>query len=381
MKILFTGGGTAGHIMPIIAVARELRSKAAGDLRLFYLGPKDEFSEKLLSQEGITMNFIFGGKLRRYFDPKSFFKNAVDVFFKIPLGFFQAFYHIFLISPDIILSKGGYGSLPTVLAGWFLLTPVFLHESDVVPGLANKIMSRFSLEIFASFPVEKTEYFPRKKMLFVGNPIRAEILLGSLKEAEGVFRLKGGKPLILVLGGSQGSQRINDVLLAILPDLLVQFEIIHQTGAKNLGEIEAETNIVLAPKGASGEKLQDYYHARPFLEEPELKHAFAAADLVISRAGSGTIFEIAALGKPSLLIPLPEAAQNHQLKNAYVFASSGACQVLEESNLTPRFFLERVKYLLGTPDKLAQMAESAREFSKPLSAKLIADYIEEYLNQ
>lgn len=376
MKILFTGGGTAGHIFPIIAVAREFKKKNSGNqVELFYLGPRDEFSQDLLSREGIRVNFILAGKIRRYFSPKSVLQNIFDILVKVPAGFLHALYYVFIISPDLIFSKGGYGSLPSVLAGWLLLTPVFLHESDVAPGLANRLLSRFSVEVFVSFPVEKTGYFPSEKMICVGNPIRKEILEGKNKKAENTLKLKGGRSVILVLGGSQGSERINDTILAVLPNLLSDFEIIHQVGTKNFAQVAAEVKIV------AEEKLRQYYHIFPFLGEEELKQAYGASSLVVARAGSGTIFEIATQRKPSLLIPLPEAAQNHQLKNAYAYAENGACQVLEEANLTSRFFLERIKYLLSSPDKLKQMAEGASSFAKPSSAKIIAAYLEEYLSQ
>lgn len=376
MKILFTGGGTAGHIFPIIALSRELKKKySVNPVELFYLGPKDEFSRELLSREGIKVNFILAGKIRRYFNPKSFFQNILDILVKTPVGFCQALYHIFVISPDLIFSKGGYGSLPTVFAGWLFLTPVFLHESDVAPGLANRLLSRFSLEIFVSFPVEKTGRFPSEKMIYAGNPIRTEILESKDTEEENIIKTKGDRPVILVLGGSQGSERINDVILAVLPDLLSEFEIIHQTGTKNFAQVAAEVKIVVP------EHLKQYYHIFPFLKERELKQAYETSKLIVTRAGSGTIFEIAALGKPSILIPLPEAAQNHQLENAYAFAENGACHVLEETNLTSRFFLERIKYLLSSPDKLAKMSGASLSFAKPSSAKIISAYLAEYLSQ
>lgn len=377
MKILFTGGGTAGHISPIIGVCREMRKiyPQERDLQFFYLGPRDKFGEILLSQEGIKVKTIFAGKIRRYFGFKSLFQNIFDILFRIPIGFFQALFHIFITSPDLIFSKGGYGSAPVVFSGWLLLVPIFLHESDIAPGLANRLMSRFALEIFVSFPVEKTGYFRPEKMISIGNPVRNEILQGEKEKARELFKLTSQKPAILILGGSQGSQRINDVILAILPELLTNFELIHQVGEKNFKEIESEVRIVV------DKELQKNYHLFPFLQEQELKQAYRVADLVISRSGSSSIFEIAAVGKPSILIPLAEAAQNHQLKNAYAYQESGACLVIEEANFTPHFFSERIKYLLSSPEKLKEMTDSATAFAKPQAAKIIAQYIIEYLSQ
>lgn len=374
MKILFTGGGTAGHIFPIIAICREIR-KIAPDFQFFYIGPKDEFSRNLLSQEGIEVKTILAGKIRRYFGLKSFFQNFIDIVFKFPLGFLQSLFYVFIISPDLIFSKGGYGSLPVVFVGWLFLTPIFLHESDVIPGLANRLGSKLSLEIFVSFPAEKTKYFSSKKMISVGNPIRSEILEGEKEKAKELFELTGEKPVILTLGGSQGSQRINDIILAILPEFLENFELIHQTGEKNFKEIKAEVKVIVKKESLK------YYHPFPFLDEEELKQAYAISDLVCGRAGAGSIFEISAAGLPSILIPLPESAQNHQVENAYAYTGSGACQVLEEANLTPHFFLERLKYLFSQSQKLKEMGESAKAFSKPQAAKIIAEYITGYLTQ
>jgi len=369
MKIIFTGGGTAGHIFPIIAIVREIKKvHPEKDIQFFYIGPKDKFASSLLFQEGVMIKTILAGKIRRYFS----FKNIIDIIFKFPIGIIQSFFHIFVISPDLIFSKGGYGSLPAVISGWLLLTPIFLHESDVSPGLANKIAGKLSLEIFISFPIEKTEYFPAEKIISVGNPVREKILNGSIKE---LFKLTGEKPVILILGGSQGAKSINDKILLILSDLLQNFEVIHQTGEGNFNEVEKEAEVAI------DKDLKKYYHLHSFLNEEELSSAYQAADLVVSRAGAGSIFEIAAVGKPGILVPLSRSAQNHQVKNAYVYAEKGAAIVLEEVNFTPHFFLERLKYLFSRPEKLQEMSKRAKEFSKPEANRVIAEYIIAYLGQ
>ena len=210
-------------------------------------------------------------------------------------------------------------------------------------------------------------------MLSVGNPIRKELLSGSKAEAKKLFALNSQKPIILILGGSQGAQKINDTILAILPEILAEFELIHQTGDKNVKQVKAEAKVVIS------QELSKYYHALGFLNEIELREALAIADLVVSRAGSGSIFEMAASHKPSILIPLSISAQNHQVKNAYAYAENGACLVIEEPNFTPRFFLERLKQLFSQPEELRKMREKAKEFSKPQAARIIAKYLVEYL--
>lgn len=372
MKILFTGGGTGGHIVPLIAVIRELRKIHGGaHLQLFYMGPRDNFNELLFSQEGIRISNVMAGKVRRYFGPLAILQNIIDIFFRMPIGFIQAFFKLLFIRPDAIFSKGGYGALPATIAGWLLWIPIFLHESDQVPGKANKIAATFARKVFIAFP--HTPFSPSKTLL-TGNPVRREILDGSKQEAMQIFRLKGDKPVLLIIGGSQGAQKINDVVLAILNDMLTSFEVIHQTGEKNFQEVSSEAKTFISQENTP------YYHPAPFLKEPELRHAYAACDFIIARAGSGTIFETAALGKPSILIPLLGAAQNHQVQNAYAYQKTGACIVLEESNLTPHFFLEKLKATLGNQKELDAMSQAALSFAKPEAAKTIAQYLLEYLD-
>jgi UDP-N-acetylglucosamine--N-acetylmuramyl-(pentapeptide) pyrophosphoryl-undecaprenol N-acetylglucosamine transferase len=372
LKILFTGGGTAGHLTPIIAICRQLKKMYQGSfpLEFYYLGPRDEFSKDLV-KEGIRKKWVASGKIRRYLGVMSFFQNLIDLFFKIPFGIFQAFLYIFAWSPDLIFSKGGYGSIPTVIAGWLLRTPIFLHESDFRAGVANRFIARFASLIFISFP--ETGDFPLEKTIPVGNPIREEILKGEKKKAKEMFNLSGEKPVILILGGSQGAQRINEKILEILPELLKDFEVLHQSGKKNFREVEKETKVIIS------KDLERFYHLFPFFEEEELTQAYAGADLIVSRAGSGTIFEILALGKPSILIPLPEAAQGHQLENAYFLVRNRAAIVIEEVNFRPHFFLERLRTLFSYPEELEIMARNAKSLSRPEAAKLIAHYIIKFL--
>lgn len=374
MKIVFTGGGTGGHILPIIAVAREIRRmRGEKEIRCLYIGPEDDFAEMLLEQEQFAVHRISAGKIRRYLKMGAILQNALDLFFRIPLGFFQAFAKLYVLAPDLIFSKGGYGALGVALAGRFLGIPVLLHESDVVPGLSNRVAGKFASQIFVSFP--HTRAFLARNMIVVGNPIRTELLSGSKEEGKRLLKLAGGRPVVLVMGGSQGAQRLNDMLLVVLNEALKEFEIIHQTGEKNFKEIAEEAKVVV-------ETAQEpYYHPAPFFKETDLRHVYATADFIVNRAGAGSIFEIAALGKPSILVPLPESAQGHQIQNAYEYAATGAGAVLEETNLTPRFFLEKLRYYFSHPDELEAMSSAARAFARPDAAKTLAGYIVEYLKK
>ncbi len=370
MKIVFTGGGTAGHLYPIIAVIREIR-KLKPEASFYYIGPKDTFALKVLKDEKVKIRIISAGKFRRYLS----FQNIIDILFRLPKGFFQSFYYIYTINPDLVFSKGGYGSLTTTFVSWLLQTPVFLHESDVTPGLANRFNGKFALTIFTAFGVEQTATFPSNKLMAVGNPIRTNLLEGSLKEAKEIFSLSGEKPVILILGGSQGAQIINETVLLMMPEFLEDFEIIHQTGEKNVQQVSAESKAVLS------KELQRYYHPIGFLNDQELKHAYAAAGLILSRAGAGSIFEIAALKKPSILIPLEGAAQDHQTKNAYAFFQKEATIVLEQENLKAHFLLEKIRHLFSRKEKLEKISEACQFFAKPNAANIIAEYIVAYLKQ
>ncbi|MBU4479863.1 undecaprenyldiphospho-muramoylpentapeptide beta-N-acetylglucosaminyltransferase [Patescibacteria group bacterium] len=368
MRILFTGGGTGGHVFPLVAIIREIRKLySKKDLGFFYIGPKDEFGAILLSQEDVQVKTIAGGKIRRYFS----LQNLIDILFKIPWSFFQSLYYFAKIDPQLIFSKGGSGSLPVVFCAKLFKIPIFLHESDVVPGLSNRMASKWAKRIFTSFP--KTEYFDLSKITLIGNPIRAEILDGSEEKAKELFNLTLEKPVFLFLGGSQGAEAINDFVLRVLNTLLEDFEIIHICGRENIKEVQAEAQVII------DKNLEKYYHPCSFLDEEKLKNAYKAADFAIARAGSGTIFEIAATAVPSILVPLPSAAANHQAKNAYTYAETGAAIVMEQDNLTPNFFLEKIRYLFARPSVLEKMKEEALRFSKPLAAKTAARNILEYL--
>jgi UDP-N-acetylglucosamine--N-acetylmuramyl-(pentapeptide) pyrophosphoryl-undecaprenol N-acetylglucosamine transferase len=335
------------------------------------VGPKDDFGFILLQQEDLIIKTIISGKLRRYFD----WQNFVDILFKIPFGVLQSIFYLLKIKPDLVFSKGGSGSIAVTYAAKILRIPVFIHESDVVPGLSNQQTSKWAKKVFISFP--KTEYFNKEKTILTGNPIRREILDGDKEKAGELFDLTFSKPIILIIGGSQGAEAINDFVLEILNNLLKNYELIHVTGRENFKEDSAEAQVV-EDKG-----LEKYYHPVGYLDEEHLKHAYSAADLVVSRAGASGIFEIAAVGKPSILVPLPSAAGDHQTKNAYAYAEAGPkgspAEVVEQENLSPNFFLEKLKLLFINKEKTKQMSEAALAFAKPLAAKEIAREILESL--
>ncbi len=367
-KILFTGGGTGGHLFPILEIARKLKEFSKEEIEFFYLGPKDKFSQKILLPEGIKVKTILAGKIRRYWDAKAIFQNILD-FFKFWIGFFQSLFYLSFLKPNLIFSKGGYGSLPCVLAASILKIPIFLHESDIVAGLSSKILAKFSQKIFVSF--EQTKGLPKEKSIFVGNPIRTKFLNLNPKKAFEVFNLEGKKPVLFVIGGSQGSERINNLIFQNLKEILKEFEVIHQLGKENFKKWEEK----ILKKLEGFNHLKNSYHFFGFLKEEKLALAYKISDLVLSRAGSGTIFEILAFGKPAILIPLPESAQNHQLENAKYFSKVGAFVFLEEKKLNGKILLETLKRLKNNPEKLKRMSEISKKFAKIKAGEEIAKFI------
>ncbi len=369
MKILFTGGGTGGHLFPVIAIAREIKRLSDDPkIQLHYIGPSDQLGALLLAQENIHVHNIVAGKIRRYFS----LENILDIGFKIPFGFLQSLVMLFWIGPKLVVSKGGSGSAVVTLAARMLGIPMFIHESDTIPGQSNRLAYPWAKKVFTSFT--KTAYFDPTKVMVTGNPILKELQEGNKENARDIFNLTGGKPLLLFLGGSQGAQPLNDFILDMLSQLLQSYEVIHVCGKKNYTQVKSESEVILTPE------TENYYHLWEFLQETPMKHALAAADFIISRAGSGSIFEIAASGKPAILIPLPSSANNHQSKNAFEYSKSGAAVVIEQANLSPNFFLERLDFLFSDSAELKAMSKAALAFARPLAAKAIAREILEYLH-
>ena len=368
IRIVLTGGGTGGHLFPLVGVSRKLneltRLQNLGEPEIYYLGP-GLFLESSLAREEMNFHYrvIVTGKWRRYFS----LKNFADLF-KIGIGLIQALYEIWRIMPDVIFSKGGYGSFGVVIAGWIYRIPIILHDSDSISGLTNRILAHFATLIAVSFN-EAAATFPKNKTYFTGEATRDAFFEPSKPETErSLLHLTAQKPMVLVLGGSQGAKKINDIILDILPELLKMAEVIHQTGDENYIGVLNESKVAL--KGFSGELLASY-HPINFLIEPEYVAACHVTDLIISRAGAGSIFEIAASGKASILIPITDSANNHQRKNAYIFGSGGGAEVIEESNLTPRLIMSVIGSILNNPEKKKNMEEKSRKFATPDATGLI----------
>lgn len=365
MRILFAGGGTGGHFFPIISLAREVRLIAEKnlivDLSLYYMGASDPEKSGLLKKEGLIEIRVTTGKWRRYFS----LENFLDIF-KIVLGIFQSIWHFFVIMPDVVFSKGGYGALPAVIGAIIFRIPLIIHESDAVPGKVNQWSARFADKIGIAF-TGATSFFPKEKTALVGIPLRKKILSGSPASAKENFKISTNLPVVSFIGASQGAQKINDIVLGIIKELTGEFEVMHQCGEKNFQEVKGEAEVILGSP-----ELRSHYHLFGFMSEEEIRDFYTASDLIISRAGASSIMEIAASGKPSIIVPLSGSAQDHQRKNAYEYLKSGACLIIEETNLTPHVLQRDIRKLMSDPNTLKQMSDAAKKFARSDSAEVIA---------
>ncbi len=368
MKILFTGGGTGGHFYPIIAVAEAVRERAKErrilEPSLFYMATS-KYNPRSLFDNGIEFVNIPAGKIRRYFS----LLNVTDLF-KTFIGIIIAIFRMFSIYPDVVFGKGGYASFPALVAARLLRIPVVIHESDSRPGKVNAWAGKFAQKIALSYP-QAAEFFPKHKdrIALTGNPIRREIVQPLSNGAHEYMLLELGTPTILVLGGSQGAQAINDVMIEALPELLNKYQIIHQTGKNNLEGMKQMSTLVL-----KGHEYAYRYHPLDYLNDLSLRMSAGVADIVVSRAGS-TIFEIAAWGIPSIIIPLPHSVSHDQTDNAFAYARSGAASVIEENNLSSHILVEEIDRIVGSVSLTATMKEHAKAFARLDSARVIADGI------
>ena len=368
MKIVLIGGGTGGHFYPLIAVAEALREVASEkqilEPQLFYIAPQP-FDEEALFENNITYIKSPAGKVRRY----ASILNVTDFFVTIA-GIFWSLITLFRIYPDVIFSKGGYASVPTVLAAHFLRIPIVIHESDAKPGRANILASKYAYRIAVAFE-SVTEFLPlkaRSKVAVTGIPIRNALGLGDVSGAKELLGLEPNIPTVFILGGSSGSKRINDMILNDLTDLVSFANVIHQTGKDNFKEVTSLSSVILNKNPHASR-----YHAFSYLGPEPMQQAATAADLIVSRAGATSITEIALWKKPSILIPIPELISHDQRTNAYTYAHTGAAVVLEEENMTPHVLVSEIRRIANDPALAKSMGEKGSTFGNPEAAHLIAE--------
>ena len=348
-RIILTGGGTAGHVTPNIALLPRLKEL---QYDVHYIGSYNGIEKELIEQLGIPYHGISSGKLRRYFSVQNFTDP-----FRVIKGMGEAKKLVKVLKPDVIFSKGGFVSVPVVMAGKSCHVPTIIHESDMTPGLANKLSIPSATKVCCNFP-ETLEHLPEGKAVLTGSPIRQELLSGDRFKAREFLGFTSDKPVIMVVGGSLGSVAVNEAVRSILPELLKDFQVIHLCGR---GKVDPTLNYL------------DGYMQFEYIKD-ELKDLFALTDVVISRAGANAICELLALHKPNLLIPLSaNASRGDQILNARSFERQGYSVVLEEEELSPEVLLSAIRKLYENRDTYV---EAMKHSPQQNSIDTIIDLIE-----
>lgn len=349
-RIVLTGGGTAGHVTPCIALLPELKKEG---FDIHYIGSYNGMERKLIEEYSIPYYGISSGKLRRYFDPKNFSDPL-----KVIKGYREACSILKKLKPDVVFSKGGFVSVPVVFAAKRCKIPVIIHESDMTPGLANKLAIPAAVKVCANFP-ETVKYLPEGKAVLTGTPIRKDLFDGDRQKGLDFCGFHDNKPVIIIIGGSTGSRAINDVVRGMLPTLLRDYQIIHLCGKNNLD-----------PRFVDTEGYVQYEYVKQ-----ELSDLLAAADLVISRAGANAICEFLALRKPNILIPLPAASsRGDQILNAESFEHQGYSYLLKEEDLSLTSLLGAIKEVMESKQKyIDTMSKSKLNNAIETIVKLLKD--------
>ena len=336
-KIILTGGGTAGHVTPNLAMVEALKQS---EYEIEYIGSYEGIEKSLAADYGLKYHGIATGKLRRYFDVKNFTDP-----FRVIKGFFQASKLMSEIKPDVVFSKGGFVSVPVAFAAGRKKIPVIIHESDMTPGLANKLSFKYASKICCNFP-ETADKLPEKKAVLTGTPIRKELFTGDKDKAKEFCGFKDDKPVILVMGGSLGAVAVNKAVRNILPELLKDFNVVHLCGKGKLDESLINT---------------EGYIQFEYIKD-ELKDLFALASLVVSRAGANAICEIAALAIPNILIPLPaDVSRGDQVLNATSFEKQGFSVMLDEHEITDSGLLNMINTVYNDRDKYIQAMKKSNQ--------------------
>lgn len=355
--IVLTGGGTGGHIFPLISVVEELKKRGIDSIA--WVGGKGGEEEKWAKDLGIIFFGIRTGKLRRYLSVRNF----LDVI-NVISGILSSYFILRKLKPGVLFSKGGFVSVPPAVAARFLRIPVLTHESDLSPGLATRIISRFADIVFTSFE-ETGKYLKTEKLLFSGNPVRRLIKEADPERGKSFLRFKNDLPVVTVIGGSLGAERINRVVWSMVETRKLEFNLVHQCGAGKIRNIRIDL---------------PNYRMFEFLKE-RVGDVLACSDIIVSRAGAGALYEIGYLGKPSILIPLSKgASRGEQILNAKYFSNMGASIIIDEKQMTPEFLYNKINNILARKGKLEEMGRNARALIKPDGEILIADYIMSYYN-
>lgn len=371
MRVLVSGGGTGGHIYPALAIASTLQAQYQAEI--LFLGSDDGLETEIVPAAGFRLAVIKAGRLRRFISPQT-----VTGVLRVPLGMAQAIGIVRKFRADVAFTSGGFVSVPAALAARVNGVPLLMHQQDVPPNLSNRLAAPFATRISVAF-ADSLPYFPAKKTVLLGNPVRQamlDVLAITPREARAQLGFDAAQPLLLVTGGSQGARHLNQVACRALPALMARcpgLQVLQISGKDLYNETRTLADTILVEMGEEErEELQRRYRLVAYLNE-EMPLALQAADLVLCRAGASTLTELATLGKPGILVPLPPAiGSSPQEANAAIFGRKEAAVVIKNADLTPEILVERAQSLLSSPSQLAAMALAASSFAKPRATQDIA---------
>jgi UDP-N-acetylglucosamine--N-acetylmuramyl-(pentapeptide) pyrophosphoryl-undecaprenol N-acetylglucosamine transferase len=365
LGVVFAGGGTGGHTNAGLALAKALTARLSGGVRVAWIGSQSGIEATWVPAAGIAYHAIPTGKLRRQLA----WRNVTDLTLRVPAGFGRAYALLGRLRPTIVVATGGFVAVPTAVAAAVRRLPLLVHEQVVVPGLANRFIGRLADRVAVTFAASAGA-FPRAKVVVTGNPIRPELLAGQRARGFERFGLDPAVPLLYVTGGALGAHRVNRIVGAALPALLAATQIVHQCGDNTYGDLAwLRGEASRLPPSLAGR-----YRAVALVGE-ELSDLYAAASLVVGRAGAGTVTELAALGLPAILVPLPAARGDEQTANARVLADAGAAVLLPETALTPERLVLEVTELLADPGRRRAMTGHARALATPDAAERLVDLV------
>lgn len=372
MRIVLVGGGSGGHFYPLIAVAEALEDltteRTLIEPELIYVGP-EPFDKTALIEHAIMYEPSTAGKMRNY----TSLLNILDSF-KTLAGIIHSIFQMYRLYPDVVFSTGGYAAFPTLVAAKILRIPTIIYDADAKPGRVSLWSSKFAKWIGIAH-MESAAFYPariRDRIARIGHPIRKEIESPAKEGGYEFLKLDQSVPCIMIVGGSQGARAINEVVLDALPELVQRYNIVHQAGQANVDEVENLAKVVLKDSPYAGR-----YRAFGLLNTLAIRMTAGISSVVISRAGSGSIFEIASWNIPAILVPIPEDISHDQTENAFSYARAGAAIVIEQRNLTPHLLVAEIDRLMTDTNRRSAMAEAARQFSRPAAARKIATAIVE----
>jgi UDP-N-acetylglucosamine--N-acetylmuramyl-(pentapeptide) pyrophosphoryl-undecaprenol N-acetylglucosamine transferase len=373
MHITFTGGGTLGPVTPLLAVAAAIKA-ARPDAKFSWIGTKDGPEAKFVAGAGIDFHAVSSGKLRRYFS----LRNVTDVF-RILKGYAESRRLLKRLRPDVVVSAGGFVAVPVAWAAGHIGIPVHVHQQDIRPGLANKLSMPHATSVSVAFEKSLAD-FPGKRPFWTGNPVRPSLFTGSKERAGELFGLEAGVPTILVIGGGTGSSALNGLASQAASIMVRTAQVVHLTGAgkgegkhKKAGHCPpiCVAGVPPATKASGEERSLDRYRQIEFLAD-DMRHAYAAADLVVTRAGMGVLTELSALGLPAVIVPIPGS---HQVENAAFFEKAGAALVIDEATTFSKVFAESVLALLADDARRGAMRQAMLGLTKPDAAKAVSGLI------